>query len=40
MQAASYSLGGMDLPALFRQYDGDNSGQIEFAEFEHGTCIS
>ena len=35
MQAASYSLGGMDVPALFQQYDGNNSGEIEFAEFEH-----
>ena len=34
-QAASYSFGGMDVPALFRQYDRNNSGSIEFQEFEH-----
>ena len=32
-QAASYSLGGIDLDKLFRHYDRDNSGELDFQEF-------
>jgi Ca2+-binding EF-hand superfamily protein len=32
-QAASYRAGGQDWDALFRQYDRDNSGELEWEEF-------
>jgi hypothetical protein len=32
-QAASYSIGGIDLDKLFRHYDRDNSGELDFEEF-------
>ena len=33
-QAASYTLGGMDFEALFRQYDRNNNAIMSFEEFE------
>jgi hypothetical protein len=38
-QAASYSAGGQDWPALFRQYDRDNSGELEWEEFRRAVRI-
>ena len=32
-QAAAYTTGGVDLDLLFRQYDHDNSGELEYEEF-------
>lgn len=33
LRAAAYSVGGVDFERLFRHYDRDNSGQIDFTEF-------
>ena len=33
VNANSYSVTGMDVPKLFRHYDRDNSGVLEFGEF-------
>ena len=32
-KACSYSLGGQDWEKLFRHYDRDNSGELDFDEF-------
>ena len=34
LRAASYSTGGVNWPRLFAHYDRDNSGHIEFNEFD------
>lgn len=36
-QAASYTLGGMDFEALFRQYDRNNNSTMSFEEFERAS---
>lgn len=33
LRAASYSVGGVDYARLFRHYDRDNGGSLEFEEF-------
>jgi Ca2+-binding EF-hand superfamily protein len=45
LRAASYSVGGVDWEKLFRHYDRDNSGELDFNEFSNAirkvsTCSS